>query len=331
MQDQVAALTTRGVAAACLNSTQGPDTQRAVKKALAAGRVRLLYVAPERLESLAGTLNLVSLLAIDESHCISEWGHEFRPAYRDLGRLRERLGMPPTLALTATATPATRADIVGVLGLTRPVHVVTSFDRPNLHLSARVLDSELDRLAALRHLLNHVDGTVVVYTPTRNRTDGVAAILGRWGYCAAPYHAGLPGEARSDLLTRFLTGGIRVMVATSAFGMGIDKADVRLVVHLGIPARPESYYQEAGRAGRDGKPARCELLWLRPDLEFHARQSVAGVHEHRVALKAGRAVMRRYVLTRGCRRRVLLAYLGNPDARCAGCDNCTPNGSHNER
>src|SRR3990170_1384154 len=264
MQDQVAALRARGVAAAYLSSTQTPELQAAVREATRAGRIRLLYVAPERLKTLPRILGdrTVSLLAVDEAHCISEWGHDFRPHYRRLGQLRGTLGSPPTIALTATATPETRADICTVLGLRRPVLVVTSFDRPNLHFAVARLESEPARFSALVTLLRGVtQGSAIVYAPTKNRADGIAKVL-RWqGFSAAPYHAGLPGPARRALLKRFLDAEIRVMVATTAFGMGIDKPDVRLVVHVGVPARPASWYQEAGRAGRDGQPARCVLLW----------------------------------------------------------------------
>jgi len=336
MQDQVAALRARGVAAAYLSSTQTPELQAAVREATRAGRIRLLYVAPERLKTLPRILGdrTVSLLAVDEAHCISEWGHDFRPHYRRLGQLRGTLGSPPTIALTATATPETRADICTVLGLRRPVLVVTSFDRPNLHFAVARLESEPARFSALVTLLRGVtQGSAIVYVPTKNRADGIAKVL-RWqGFSAAPYHAGLPGPARRALLKRFLDAEIRVMVATTAFGMGIDKPDVRLVVHVGVPARPESYYQEAGRAGRDGQPARCVLLWRDHDLELAAR--LARGHSspgnpasitHAQAARRGLMTMRRYVTTRQCRRAVLLAYLGEQLERCAGCDRCGVDG-----
>ena len=309
MQDQVRALRARGVAAAYLSSTQSSASRAAVLDALARGALKLLYVAPERLESFAlRGASPVSLLAVDEAHCVSEWGHEFRPHYRKLGEYRRRLGLPPTIALTATATLATRADIVQVLGLSRLVTVTSSFDRPNLRFQARQVAGEHERLRVLRDLLRAARGSAVVYAPTRNRTDGVATVLKAWGFAALPYHAGLPGPARRGLLTRFLDGRVTVMVATSAFGMGIDKPDVRLVAHVGIPSRPESYYQEAGRAGRDGRPAECHLLWTTADLEF------GGLHD----------TMREYVRTRACRRRVLLDYLGERTVRCSGCDACDP-------
>jgi ATP-dependent DNA helicase RecQ len=332
MQDQVGALRSRGIAAAYLSSTQTPQVQAAVREATRAGRVRLLYVAPERLKTVPRILGprTVSLLAVDEAHCISEWGHDFRPYYRLLGRLRSVLGGAPTIALTATATPETRADICTVLGLSRPVVVLTSFDRPNLRFTVHRMESEPARFSALSQLLRTMPrGSAIVYVPTKNRADGIANVL-RWhGFKAAPYHAGLPGPARRTLLLRFLDGEIRVMVATTAFGMGIDKPDVRLVAHVGVPSRPEAYYQEAGRAGRDGQPAHCVLLWRDHDLELTARLARGGAIPgspasvaHAQAARRGLETMRRYVAGRRCRRAVLLEYLGERLDQCSGCDRC---------
>ncbi|UCD25228.1 MAG: ATP-dependent DNA helicase RecQ, partial [Gemmatimonadota bacterium] len=331
MQDQVAALSHRGVAAAYLSSTQKPHLQRSVKDAIAHNRLKLLYVAPERLKRLGECLEHVevSLLAVDEAHCISEWGHDFRPHFRSIGRYRRRLGSPPTIAVTATATPETQNDIVRVLGLSQPVRVAQSFDRPNLYFAARRFDGERGRVQETARLLRTNPGTAIAYVQTRNRADGIASILRRWSFHAAPYHARLPANARRTLLRRFIQGDIRVMVATNAFGMGIDKSDVRLVVHLGIPARPESYYQEAGRAGRDGHPSRCELLWTDGDLRLAARMSLSDTDrtrrsaaKHLEAKKRGLDTMRHYVRTAKCRRRVVLGYLGEDVETCSGCDSC---------
>lgn len=319
MQDQVGALRRRGIAAAFVTSAQSAARRAAVWSAVGRHAVKLLYVAPERLaevgERLAG--ERPALLAVDEAHCISEWGHEFRPHYRALGRHRQLLGMPPTLAVTATATPETARDIVRVLRLRRPVIVRQPFDRPNLRFEVRRLSRESERMRTAADLLRREEGTAIVYVPTRNRTDGTTRVLRWWGVAAEPYHAGLPTAARRELLTRFVAGDIRVMVATNAFGMGIDKPDVRLVVHLGIPARPEAYYQEAGRAGRDGRPARCAMLWVPADLQLATYLSGTGP-----AAARGLAAMRRYVRTRGCRRRLLLEYLGDRAPACSGCDRC---------
>jgi ATP-dependent DNA helicase RecQ len=229
--------------------------------------------------------------------------------------------------VTASATPATRDDIARVIGLVRPVTVLQSFDRPNLSFGVFHYKTERERIQAATQTLRRSGnaGTSIVYVPTRDRTDGMSSLLRRWGFAAAPYHAGLPGKARRALLGRFLDGRIRVMVATNAFGMGIDKPDVRLVLHLGIPARPEAYYQEAGRAGRDGEPGRCEMHWIDGDLSLAERMAAGGPGRskaYRVATLAGIRAMRRYVATRGCRRRVLLEYLGESEVRCSGCDRC---------
>lgn len=328
MQDQVGALRRRGVPAAYLSSTQDAELQKAVWNRARNGHLKLLYVAPERMSRLASQLDPshISLLAIDEAHCISEWGHDFRPHFRSIGKHRTRLGSPRTIALTATATPATRRDIATVLGFSNHVEVTTSFDRPNLRFEAVRCASEGEKLHRLKLRLRGIDGTAIVYAPTRNRVDGVAMVLRRWGFNAAPYHAALPAGARRALLRRFLSGDIPVMVATNAFGMGIDKADVRLVAHVGIPARPESYYQEAGRAGRDGEPSVCILYWVKKDLKL--ARFLSGAHrvsarsQQRAVKMAGLATMKRYVSGRSCRRQVLLGYLGEPLVNCSGCDRC---------
>jgi ATP-dependent DNA helicase RecQ len=333
MEDQVGALTRRGVAAALLSSSQRRAEQRRTWSDYEAGNLKLLYVAPERLAQLMDRKppHPVPLLAVDEAHCISEWGHDFRAHYRALGKHRVALGRPPTIALTASATPATRADITSLLRMRRPVIALNSFDRPNLHFSVKRAKNETTRLRETAYLLKRLHGTAIVYVPTRNRTDGVAGVLRRWGFRASPYHAGLPATDRSALLEQFINGRIRVMVATNAFGMGIDKSDVRLVIHLGIPTRPEAYYQEAGRAGRDGKPAWCRLLWLEEDLRLATAMAtgtgalrVGLSKEHLRARTAGLSTMRKYVTSRGCRRRTLLEYLGERVQCCAGCDRCRP-------
>jgi len=331
MQDQVGALVKRGIAAAYLSSTQSSSVQRKVLDAVRTGRLRLLYVAPERLGSMAEIVPRirVSFLAVDEAHCISEWGHEFRPHFRGVGRFRMSVGSPPTMAVTATATPATRQDICRVLGLKEPVRVTQSFDRPNLHFSARPYSGEAERIRAAARQLRKIEGTAIIYVQTRDRTDGVSSVLRRWGFNASPYHAGLPAKSRKTLLSRFIDGEIRVMVATNAFGMGIDKPDVRLVIHLGVPSRPEAYFQEAGRAGRDGKPSRCLMYWTKGDLVLASRMSGAfgkrpenASKPHWDAKRSGLKTMRNYVHTKRCRRRVLLAYLGERMGGCAGCDRC---------
>jgi ATP-dependent DNA helicase RecQ len=313
MQDQVGALRRRGIAAAYLNSQLDAEQRRTVEQAVLAGKVALLYCAPERLASLArllvGAALPVALLAVDEAHCIVEWGNDFRPVYRRLGAFRAALGDPPTIALTGSATPAARVDILRVLRLRGAEVVVTSFDRPNLAFGVEQVSADRDRFQRLRALLRDVgDGAAIVYTPTRRLTELVTRALLRAGVRAAPYHAGLTPAIRARVLRAFLGDRIGTVVATSAFGMGIDKPDVRRVIHWGPPRTLEAYYQEAGRAGRDGAPAACCILWRRADLTWGGGELAPA--------------MRRYVEARRCRRRMLLEYFGESLSKCSGCDMC---------
>lgn len=267
MQDQVAAASARGIAAAAVNSTLSAAAQRAILGQVARGELRLLYSSPERLPRLAAELDALgvrpALLAVDEAHCISEWGPDFRPAYRSLRRLRAALGWPQAIALTGSATAAVRRDVTRVLGLggARGMRqVLGSFDRRNLWLGVVPVRDDAERLRALVSLLRMQDALAIVYAPTRNLVEELARVLVNAGFRAAPYHAGLTPASRRTVLERFLSDELGVVVATCAFGMGIDKPNVRLVVHWTLPATPEAYYQEAGRAGRDGAFARCVLL-----------------------------------------------------------------------
>ena len=276
MQDQVSAARSRGIAAAALTSGLEAEERARTWADLLGGALRLLYVSPERLDGLAPQLRDAgirpALLAVDEAHCISEWGHDFRPGFRRLRGLRYKLGHPQTLALTGSATPAVRADIARVLGFgARAAVHVGSFDRANLWLGVTPVADERARLAALLGQLRR-DRLAIVYAPTRGMTESLARALFRAGFRAVPYHAGLTRARRATTLQAFLEGQVGVVVATCAFGMGIDKPDVRLVVHWSLPPTPESYYQEAGRAGRDGAPSRCVLLWRRGDAALHRRQ-----------------------------------------------------------
>ena len=285
MQDQVEAAVRRGIPAALINSTLGAEQQREVIARVAGGGCRLLYVAPERLARLALELSgrrvRPALLAVDEAHCISEWGHDFRPAYRSIRVAREALGWPQTIALTGSATRDVRDEVITSLGLgsghrdigaRRATVHVGSFDRPNLWFGVRVVKDQRARLRELLGLVEGERGARIVYVSTRNIAEALARILWQRGLRAAPYHAGLSKPGRADTLRRFLDGDLAVVVATCAFGMGIDKPDVRLVVHWTMPPTPESYYQEAGRAGRDGEPARCLLLYRREDTAMHRLQ-----------------------------------------------------------
>lgn len=287
MQDQVTGLTSKGIPAAALNGTLDVAEQAAVMADAAAGRLRLLYVSPERLPRAADELlkrgGKVDRLAVDEAHCIAEWGHDFRPSYRVLRRARQALGRPPCVALTGSATPLVRREIREALGLGRDaVEVVGSFDRPNLRFRVVPVSGRDDRLAKLVVTVRTTRGAVVVYAPTRGLVEGLARTLVESGVRAAAYHAGLTADTRKDVLEQFLDDRIRVVVATCAFGMGIDKPGVQLVAHWTYPATPESYYQEAGRAGRDGNVARCVLFHHPADDQLPRRQIATTFPEERV-------------------------------------------------
>ncbi len=300
MQDQVGALRRRGIAAAYVNSQLDAGQRRVILDAATAGRLVLLYCAPERLGSLTRRLSAagtrVALLAIDEAHCITEWGNEFRPVYRRLGVFRSLLGRPPTIALTGSATPAARADILHVLRMPDAEVVVTSFDRPNLQFAIRRVRDDRERFALIRQRVRDADGASLIYAPTRRLTELITRALLRSSVRAAPYHAGLSASIRRRVLRAFLADQLHVIVATSAFGMGIDKPDVRQVLHWGPPPTLEAYYQEAGRAGRDGRPSECLILWHPGDLAF-GNISPA---------------LRRYVESRTNHRAMILEYFGEP-------------------
>ena len=274
MQDQVESLQAVGVAATFINSNLDRDEQNRRFREFLAGRVALLYVAPERFANAAFTAGLaragVRLLAVDEAHCISEWGHNFRPDYLQLGAVRERLGSPRTLALTATANPQVRRDVAMRLGIAGgAVEVVTTVDRPNLTYAVERIDAlEARRRWVIDYARGRRGLAGIVYARTRRGVEELAQSLRAAGVRAEAYHAGLGAVERSRVQRAFTVGDVPVIVATNAFGMGIDKPDVRYVVHLNMPGRLEAYYQEAGRAGRDGDPAECTLLYARADRRF---------------------------------------------------------------
>ena len=273
MDDQVSALKRRGIAADFINSTISPTLVAERLAQARSGALKLLYVAPERFDQGLTAQRLrsagVSLLAIDEAHCISEWGHDFRPSYMRLNKVREELGNPPVIALTATATPRVQRDIISSLKLDRPVIVVTGFDRTNLSYSVQHLDDRDEKDTALLQLVRSTSDVCIVYAPTRKSVERVASMLNKHKVNAGAYHAGMHEKRRAAVQALFMSGKVRVLVATNAFGMGIDKPNVRLVVHHAMPGTLEAYYQEAGRAGRDGKPSTCILLHSYSDRFTH--------------------------------------------------------------
>lgn len=273
MKDQVDALTARNLPATFINSSlTGAEVSSRLARA-ERGEVKLLYVAPERFDvgTTAERLRAigVSLLAVDEAHCISEWGHDFRPSYLRIRSVRERLGMPPVIALTATATGDVRTDIIKQLQLEDPETIVTGFDRKNLSYSVVRTRTEADKDAALTAALQATPGLAVVYASTRKAVERITQVLERARIPAVAYHAGLDDDHRRDVQDAFMRDGVRAIVATNAFGMGIDKANVRLVIHHAMPGTLEAYYQEAGRAGRDGLPSVCVLLHAFSDRFTH--------------------------------------------------------------
>jgi ATP-dependent DNA helicase RecQ len=275
MKDQVDTLRARGIAAVSLTSQAGADEQREILDGIRAGAYTLVYVAPERfrsprfIDALREIAGSIALVAIDEAHCISEWGHDFRPDYRRLGQVIAELQPPRLAAFTATATPEVRDDIAVQLGVTGARVHVHGFDRPNLHYSVRKAGGAADKIDQLAELVRMRDGGVaLVYATTRKNAETYAQALKKAGMRARVYHAGLENEIREKAQDRFMSGELDVIVATNAFGMGVDKSDIRLVVHADIPRSPEAYYQEAGRGGRDGKPTRCVLLFNHGDIRL---------------------------------------------------------------
>ncbi len=267
MKDQVDALRQAGVAAAAVNSTMTREQQAGVMREATAGTLRLLYVAPERFGDGQFMASLrqarVALLAIDEAHCISQWGHDFRPSYRDLGDVRPKLGGPPVVALTATADPMVREDVMGRLRLRKPIVHVAGFDRPNLRFDVVRVRNQKEKVGGIADKLRELGKgeSAIVYCGTRKKVEETTDLLQRQGIKCARYHAGMEDEERRRIQDAFARDALRVIVATNAFGMGIDKPDVRLVLHHDLTDSLESYYQEAGRAGRDGEPADCVLYY----------------------------------------------------------------------
>ena len=332
MHDQVDQLRANGIAATFINSSLDSFERSQRERAALNGKVKLLYVAPERLlsENFLYLLDQIesdiglSLLAVDEAHCVSEWGHDFRPEYRQLGQLRTRYPRSPMLALTATATERVRQDILTQLRLHDPYVHVASFNRPNL--SYEVRPKHKGSYSELLQLLHGLPGApVIIYCQSRRSVDDLSDCLQRDGIRALPYHAGLSGEQRTEHQTRFIRDDIAVLVATIAFGMGISKPDVRAVIHYDLPRNLEGYYQESGRAGRDGLPAQCILFFSHGDrakVEYLIAQKPDEQEQFIARHQLQQAVA--YSESSACRRRVLLAYFGETlrDENCSNCDNC---------
>ena len=327
MQDQVDALRVLGVRAGFLNSTQDPQQRREVESAFLSGELDLLYLAPERLR-VPETLGLldrgrISLFAIDEAHCVAQWGHDFRPDYLELSTLHQRWPDVPRVALTATATEATRAEIAQRLDLGAAEHFVASFDRPNIQYRiAAKTDAKRQLLQLLR--TEHRGDAGIVYCLSRSSVEKVAQDLVDNGIDAVPYHAGLDAATRAHHQSRFLREDGLVVVATIAFGMGIDKPDVRFVAHLNLPKSVEGYYQETGRAGRDGGPATAWLAYGLQDVVQQRRMidTSEGDDAHRRRLSAHLDAMLALCETVQCRRVQMLAYFGETGTPCGNCDTC---------
>jgi ATP-dependent DNA helicase RecQ len=330
MQDQVEALRAAGVGATFLNSTLSSQEAARRRAGILKGEVKLVYAAPERLlnEQFLPFLDRVraevgiTAIAIDEAHCISEWGHDFRPEYRQLRAFRARFPGASVMALTATATERVRGDIVRQLALREPRLHLASFNRPNLYYEVR--PKERKPYEELRRLVREWPGAGIIYCLSRARVEDLAARLREEGIAALPYHAGMGDQERAENQTRFIRDDARVMVATIAFGMGIHKPDVRFVIHYDLPRNLEGYYQESGRAGRDGEPARCLLFFGYGDLRT-VEFLIAGKSdpdEQKISRQQLRRVID-YAEGTDCRRRILLGYFGETlAAGCEGCDNC---------
>ena len=356
MRDQVDALNDLGLPAAFINTTQTPDEQAMVFAQAAAGQIKLLYVAPERLETGRfrdfAARTPISLIAVDEAHCVSQWGQDFRSSYLGIGDFIAGLPQrPPVGAFTATATERVRRDIVGLLGLRNPAVTVTGFDRPNLYFDVVKLETKYKAAWVARYVADHPDESGIVYCATRKTTEALADTLNQMGHPAVAYHGGMSPDAREAAQRDFITDKVPVVVATNAFGMGIDKSNVRYVIHHNLPESIEAYYQEAGRAGRDGEPSRCTLLWNESDIVTRRRLLDNDYENERLTPEEQEIVrqskrrlldgMVGYCRTTDCLHRYMTRYFGqelSPNAgsaagediaadssqsgKCGACSNC---------
>lgn len=327
MKDQVDSLNSNGIPAAFINSTLSFEAHQDIEFRLKKGQIKILYVTPERLalpafQDFLHKLKL-DLIAIDEAHCISEWGHDFRPEYRNLKSLRKNFPKVPLMALTATATDKVRLDIIEQLGLSKAKTFLSSFNRSNLTYQMRPKKKALEELIVL--LKKYENESVIIYCFSRKRTEEIAERLQEENLRALPYHAGLDAEKRKDTQEKFIHDEVSIIVATIAFGMGIDKPNVRLVVHFDLPKSVESYYQETGRAGRDGLPSECVLFYSYGDKikhNFFINQIADPDQRKGAAEKLAQIIQ--YAELQTCRRAYLLKYFGENQIQenCQGCDNC---------
>ncbi len=330
MQDQVAQLAQMGIEAAALNSMLKEREQAELIRQAQTGRYRLLYVSPERL-ARADTLEWldrvpISCFVIDEAHCISEWGHEFRPDYRHLNRLRERFPERAIAAFTASATRRVRHDIIEQLQLREPDKYIASFHRPNLSYLVQECTAGTQRALLLQALRKHAGGNIIIYSPTIARVEETVDFLAERGIRAVPYHGRMDGATRSANQERWMSDEVRVLVGTIAFGLGINKAAVRAVIHLSLPKSIEQYYQEAGRAGRDGHPSDCLLLWQKRDaaLIAHFITEIADPAERERAWQRYHEI-RRFAESGACRHRQICTHFGETPKwkSCGACDACS--------